>query len=70
MKIPSKMFYAYEREKRRKWGRIIDRKNDRYIIYLSTNPLGYKVYEELISSVTHWINEKFIFRKDDRCLSG
>jgi hypothetical protein len=57
-------FKGYEKGRTRPWGRImdIDQKGENYIVYLASNPQGYRVREESIADVQKWIDKNLIHR--------
>lgn len=59
----NKMFYSTEKGKIRKWGRVLDIKNGKCLVFLSTNPIGYRIYEVKAGDVIKWLDEKQIFQK-------
>jgi len=63
MILLNQTFHCHEGAKLRKWGKIIDIDDykDEVIIYLSSNPIGNKIFKYKRSDVIDWINRKVIF---------
>jgi len=63
----NKTFFCYDYKhggRIRKWGRSLDVSESNITVYISTAPLGSKIYQVTKSEFDRWLSQKLIFQKE------